>query len=520
MPVIKVSTNRVTFNTNQPSVLTDRLAPKFVPFTAPGSAPQSTEVNPDLPLEKERSTVAKPTNVSLPVFEMGDDRTDTIPTPHTLASKSIFDVSKAMPSLPVPDVSIASLSVMSIREGNTGQMPVVKAATEIKVLHPFSDRKPCFSEQTTKTQPSLELTTQPQPVFEQSIGTMSFFQDHTTGKLPCINFSNATNPTQIDRPFVISEPVTLQKPFVISEPMTLTNTMPFDASTASMSSMSLLQEMPSTNNRQPVIKFAVPPETTGLSLTVKDPLSAKKRNNPDDDFLDMFTKTPDKSLKHCKNTTLGATGSSSKTGASRIPVPSSYKSVVKSFALMPQFDQASIHIKSEPLDEIGAASVIGQVSFDISSFELMSTSDTPKNLGVATDSSSNNHNYQGLANQSIHYKNPVPEFAPNTYETWSELSVLTPSDDVEYVEPVVDLDETRQVIESHFKNPNVNPFDDEVKAAFLEHCYFVDYMKSLDTCVMVNKLKPIYPKSRLDIGDRTFDVLALIGQGNFGHIFR
>lgn len=545
MPVIKSSANRVTFN-SQPTVLTDRLPSKLLAHAeaAATSISHAPTIAQDMPTERcllERSTVAKPTNVSLPVFEMGDDRTETIPVHQPYAAHSIFEVSKAAPpSLPVPDMSIASLSLMSFRDRNTGQLPVINAATIDKmVVQPFSGQKP-----THVAEPANKI----QPTLEHSMATMSFFQDHTTGKLPCINFDKQFNvadvkpvetakpfciseqmtlkkpfeisePTTIKKTFEISEPTTLQKPFQISEPTTLNNPPAiFDASIASMSSLSLLQEMPSTSSRQPVVKFANQ-TASGLASILKDPPSVQKRNNFDDEFLDMFTKTPEKNLPMpAKN----ANGSSSKKGASRIPIPSSLvKSAVKSFAGMSQFEQASIHIKSEPLDEI-TPSTGNHVSFDISSFEMMSSSDSyhPGETHQAARADVPPMTVSVDHNQSVHYKKPLSAFTAKDYETWSELSVLTPSDELAYVEPIVDMNETRNVIESHLDNVKVNPFDEDVKAAFLDQCYFVDYMKSLDTCVMVNKLSPIYPKSRLDIGDRTFDVLALIGQGNFGHIFR
>lgn len=516
MPVLKTSGNRVTFNVN-PTVLTDRLPPKPTLYTPAPSALQQINANPDITIEKallERSDVVKPNNFSFSIFDPNDDRTEIIPARQLIAPNSICDVSKAAaPSLPVPDMSIASLSLLSFREGNTGQISVIKPNPKV-VSQSLGDQKRNRTEETTTKMPSA---------LEHSMATMSFFQDKTTGKLPCLNVGKPFNvtedkPTQHNRPFLISEPVTLDHPFE----STLYQRAASDVSIASMSSASLLQEMPSVTSRQHGITFADP-----NAPVVKEPLSVQKHSNLDDDFLDMFTKTPD---KHSKMIAKG-NGSSNKKVSSRIPVPSSScKSAVKSFAGIPLFaEQKSIHIKSEPLDDQLAQSTINHVSFNISSFELMSTSDanTEDHQGAAAPlypASQFNDNQQAsaLPNQSIHYKKPLSEFTPKDYESWLELSVVTPNEeaDVGYVEPIVDLNETRQVIETHQKMAKVNPFDDDVKAAFLEQCYFVDYMKSLDTCVMVKQLCPIYPKSRLDIGDRTFDVQELIGQGNYGHIFR
>lgn len=462
MPVIRPSTQRVTFS-NKPTVLTDILRPK--PTAA---VPVTLDTTIGEPL-MERSIAIKGTNATLPIFEMGDDRTQTIPVHQSLMAQSIHEVSRAAPAMPLPDMSIASLSLMSIREGNTGQLPVVKQASDAAAVEK----------------------------------RVSFLPEPSGDKVRSINMSKHADNDNMH--------ANMRKPFAISEPRTLQNMPSMNASIASVSSANLLPEKKSIERIG-----ATGPSTATKTLGDKF----------DDDFLDMFTKTPDKASTY---PTMGA-GSSNKKLSSRIPVPSSSSksSAVKSFSSFAPFELASIHIKTELPDEsIAPAPLVNHVSFDMSSFEASLPNETHSKqqddvaLGLASASMNNRNGAPPANNRSTHFK--ASEFTSDAYESWSELSVLPPEVELtkmNYIEPAVDMNETRQVIDSHLVNAYSNPFDDDIKAAFLDQCYFVDYMKSLDTCVMMNTLRPVYPRSRLDIADRTFDVLALIGQGNFGHVFR
>lgn len=111
------------------------------------------------------------------------------------------------------------------------------------------------------------------------------------------------------------------------------------------------------------------------------------------------------------------------------------------------------------------------------------------------------------------------------YENWEEIQdesddkTVTLTNNV-FLPNIVNLNETKQIIETHLIAENANPFDNEVRAAFLDQLQLLDYLQSLPTCNLVNTVRPIRLKGNLEINDRSFCVEAIIGQGSFGHIFR
>lgn len=89
----------------------------------------------------------------------------------------------------------------------------------------------------------------------------------------------------------------------------------------------------------------------------------------------------------------------------------------------------------------------------------------------------------------------------------------------EYVTPDIDLDATRQVIQTHLIDADADPFDERVQAAFLEQCDFYDYLRNLPACQLVQTVPLLRPRQHVRIAQRQLNVELLLGQGHFGHVF-
>lgn len=178
-----------------------------------------------------------------------------------------------------------------------------------------------------------------------------------------------------------------------------------------------------------------------------------------------------------------------------------------------RIEQQSLHIKDEQFSEIGVerltnlkavAARLGELSVSFSEEDL-------RKIDVT----------EAMEN-SIYVKR-VSFNVPEVDEPWSE----GPGDVDEaticigkYLRHSVDLNETEQIIEEHIDNKS-DPFDAKVQQAFLEKHDLMGFVeRDVDSCQMVNKLRPLRVNMTVDLNERKFSVMSLIGKGAYGSVFR
>lgn len=216
-----------------------------------------------------------------------------------------------------------------------------------------------------------------------------------------------------------------------------------------------------------------------------------------------------------------------------------------------RIETKSFHIKDEPLEqsinkmETVCAKSVGPPSLKITSSGILPQQQTKSlsNFSISigddeilllnnSDPGTNEiesfeHPLENmvLMENSIYVKRSPIKFSVAEYDAWEELHDISDDKTVSltnnvYLPHIVNLNETKHIIDAHLIDERANPFNIDVKAAFLDQLQLHDYLKDLPTCNLVNTVRPIKPKGTIDINNRLFCVEALVGQGSFGHIFR
>lgn len=181
-----------------------------------------------------------------------------------------------------------------------------------------------------------------------------------------------------------------------------------------------------------------------------------------------------------------------------------------------RFEQQSLHIKDEQMSEIevkrftnskSLAARLGELSVSYSEEDLkkMETTQTMEN--------------------SIYVKRTSLDAVDET-ESWSEVEDILDNDDAAticigtYLRHSVDLNQTELIIEEHM-DTNSDPFDEKVQKAFLEKHDLMGFVeRDVDSCQMVNTLRPLRPNMTVPLNERKFTVMALIGKGAYGSVYR
>lgn len=214
----------------------------------------------------------------------------------------------------------------------------------------------------------------------------------------------------------------------------------------------------------------------------------------------------------------------------------------------PQFQHQSIHIKSEPIDAFAsvassvAASVASVAAANDFSFVLDAVDmlDEPTS-GVHGAASKRPMPSRHAAVPLLPMHHHLLPAAPCKYEPEESIYVprmvvqrrsvntladeATDDDDAaggpanaEFVQPCVDMDATRQVIQTHLIDDNADPFDERVQQAFLEQCDFYDYLGNLPACQMQQNVRLLHVNRVVDIAGDQFHVQRLLGNGQFGQV--
>ncbi|XP_031628783.1 checkpoint serine/threonine-protein kinase BUB1-like isoform X2 [Contarinia nasturtii] len=127
--------------------------------------------------------------------------------------------------------------------------------------------------------------------------------------------------------------------------------------------------------------------------------------------------------------------------------------------------------------------------------------------------------------QSIYIKEPELEFNEKDAD-WKEVTIFladtTATNDYKLEE--VHLDETRHRLDTYTQSINMkelNPFDPELQKDVLTAIGFLDQLNGANNfnCTLMNIVKPLKPKSSIEINKRKYQIRKLIGSGAFGKVF-
>lgn len=120
---------------------------------------------------------------------------------------------------------------------------------------------------------------------------------------------------------------------------------------------------------------------------------------------------------------------------------------------------------------------------------------------------------------------PQPELKFNEKDAdWHEVTIFieNPTTTNEYKVEDVDLDETRHRIDTHMLNlKDLNPFDAQVQKDVLNDLGFIDQLYGANNfnCILMNIVKPLKPRSTMEMNQRKYQIKKLIGEGSFGKVF-
>lgn len=123
---------------------------------------------------------------------------------------------------------------------------------------------------------------------------------------------------------------------------------------------------------------------------------------------------------------------------------------------------------------------------------------------------------------SIYIPQPVLKFNEKD-ANWHEVTVfLQNASSNDYKIEEVDMNETRQRIDTHMLNmKDLNPFEPELQKDVLNDVGFVDLLNGANNfnCTLLNIVKPLKPKSSFINGKKRYEIRKLIGEGAYGKVF-
>lgn len=119
---------------------------------------------------------------------------------------------------------------------------------------------------------------------------------------------------------------------------------------------------------------------------------------------------------------------------------------------------------------------------------------------------------------------PQPELKFNEKDAdWHEVTVFlenAATEENEYKIEEIDLNETRQRIDTQMLNmKDLNPFEPELQKDVLADIGFIDRLQNMSNCKLMKIVKPLKPKSSVEIGKNKYLIRKLIGEGAYGKVF-
>ncbi|XP_055854184.1 uncharacterized protein LOC129917952 [Episyrphus balteatus] len=92
-------------------------------------------------------------------------------------------------------------------------------------------------------------------------------------------------------------------------------------------------------------------------------------------------------------------------------------------------------------------------------------------------------------------------------------------DDDYFVHQEIDMDQTQHVIDNFCVARDVNPFNKKLKDAFLGQVDIISFIENLPTCKLVGKIKSLKKDNSVELNDKVFHIIKLIGEGTFGSVY-
>lgn len=126
--------------------------------------------------------------------------------------------------------------------------------------------------------------------------------------------------------------------------------------------------------------------------------------------------------------------------------------------------------------------------------------------------------------KSIYVPQPELKFDEND-ANWHEVTVFLEDEankNNEYKVEEIDMNETRQRIDTHMLNMrDLKPFDPDLQKDVLNDIGFIDQLNGANNfeCTLMNIVKPLKPKTSIEIGSRRYHIRKLIGEGAYGKVF-
>lgn len=193
-----------------------------------------------------------------------------------------------------------------------------------------------------------------------------------------------------------------------------------------------------------------------------------------------------------------------------------------------RIEQQSLHIKEEQLSlktlehTTSPQPIVNALSAD--DLRLLKTRNV--SVSFSEEEFQKIHSMDALENSIYVKRSTVGPVLEVEHDCWVEdsredLIQAAPTISVgTYLHCPVDLNETKQIIDNHI-DQNSDPFDAQVQRAFLENIELMEYVdREVESCQMVNTLRPLRVNMTVEVNERQFNVMSLIGKGAFGSVYR
>lgn len=104
-------------------------------------------------------------------------------------------------------------------------------------------------------------------------------------------------------------------------------------------------------------------------------------------------------------------------------------------------------------------------------------------------------------------------------EQWSDADEPHDDNQEHFLHKTIDMNQTQQYINEYVESIDLDPFNDELRNAFLDQIDFAEYLDKCDSCEFVNRVPKLHTNYRLEIGERKITIAKIIGKGSFGVIY-
>lgn len=151
--------------------------------------------------------------------------------------------------------------------------------------------------------------------------------------------------------------------------------------------------------------------------------------------------------------------------------------------------------------------------------------DGDENTATVADADADNDDDDDDIGKSIYVPQPELKFDEKDAD-WHEVTIFLEDKEAakknDYKADEIDMNETRQRIDTHMLSmKDLNPFDPQIQKDVLIDIGFTDqlYGENNFNCTLMHIVKPLKPKSSIEIGKKKYQIRKLIGEGAYGKVF-